>query len=403
MPYLFLVLLFFAPFVKSFAQQQNDNCSGASQSCSGTALPGDNSSATEDTWYPSCYASGKTLWYSFTTNTIGGDVSVSVTGDCQGGGNLHGVLVSAVSCDSTFTEINCSPGSPSGFSLSAPGLEPHTQYWIQVSGSDNGAPSDCNFELNVSGDGIEPSSTANVTNVVCEVSFGSATIENTNAGPGPYTYSSGGQTPQNSPSVSNLSVGSQTVTVTDANGCTHDVNFFVIGEENNLTVDAGEDKTIISGGSTQLNATGNGSAYLWFPEYGLNDPSAQNPIASPSSTVEYTVYTYSEEGCQISDQVIVNVLPPVLIYSAFTPNGDGVNDAWQMRNIELFPENQVTIYSRWGQRVFNTKGYGPGNEFEGKSMGVDLPAATYYYIIDLNAGTDDPEAEKYRGSVTIIR
>ncbi|MCH2195388.1 gliding motility-associated C-terminal domain-containing protein [Kordia sp.] len=78
------------------------------------------------------------------------------------------------------------------------------------------------------------------------------------------------------------------------------------------------------------------------------------------------------------------------IFNAVTPNGDGDNDVFTIRNIELFPDNQVRIYNRWGVLVYETKGYGQnGNYFTGISNGRVtiqknklLPVGTYYYVVD---------------------
>ncbi|AXG70141.1 hypothetical protein KORDIASMS9_02379 [Kordia sp. SMS9] len=78
------------------------------------------------------------------------------------------------------------------------------------------------------------------------------------------------------------------------------------------------------------------------------------------------------------------------IFNAVTPNGDGDNDVFTIRNIELFPDNQVRIYNRWGVLVYETRGYGQNdNYFRGISNGRVtiqknklLPVGTYYYVVD---------------------
>ncbi|WP_397363389.1 gliding motility-associated C-terminal domain-containing protein [Olleya sp. R77988] len=80
------------------------------------------------------------------------------------------------------------------------------------------------------------------------------------------------------------------------------------------------------------------------------------------------------------------------IFNAVTPNGDGDNDVFVIRNIERFPDNTVKIYNRWGVIVFETSGYGQNaNYFTGESNGrvnvqVDeqLPVGTYFYIVEYN-------------------
>lgn len=77
------------------------------------------------------------------------------------------------------------------------------------------------------------------------------------------------------------------------------------------------------------------------------------------------------------------------IYNLVTPNGDNDNDVFVIRNIELYPNNTVEIYNRWGVLVYETKGYGQnGNYFRGVSEGrvtvsqsSELPVGTYFYIV----------------------
>jgi gliding motility-associated-like protein len=243
---------------------------------------------------------------------------------------------------------------------------------------------------------------ANSNPAICFQSTGSATL-NVTGGQGPYTYSIDGSAPQNSPSFNNLNFGYYTITITDANGCKFEYDLFIRDSLNTLTVDAGDDVTIIQGGSVSLIAAGNGTSYGWEPSTGLNTTNSQEVIASPNNTTTYTAYTYSPEGCQASDQVTVNVLFPVAIPNTFTPNGDGFNDTWQIIRIGLYPNNEVSVFDRWGQRVYHKKGYSPEGDWDGRYLGTPLPTATYYYIIELNAGTDSPDQELLKGSVTIMR
>jgi gliding motility-associated-like protein len=77
------------------------------------------------------------------------------------------------------------------------------------------------------------------------------------------------------------------------------------------------------------------------------------------------------------------------IFNAVTPNGNGENDVFVIRNIQNYPNNTVTIFNRWGVIVFETEGYGQnGKFFKGVSEGritinknEELPIGNYFYII----------------------
>ena len=81
--------------------------------------------------------------------------------------------------------------------------------------------------------------------------------------------------------------------------------------------------------------------------------------------------------------------------------GDETNDFWYIRRIENYPSCKVVIYDRWGQRVFNSTGYSNNNPWDGTFLNKPLPAAAYYYVIELNASTSK-EADTYYGWVAII-
>lgn len=80
---------------------------------------------------------------------------------------------------------------------------------------------------------------------------------------------------------------------------------------------------------------------------------------------------------------------------AITPNGDGENDTWQIKDIEAFPDVTVFIYDKYGLNVFKSKqGYIP---WDGTYNGRQLPMGSYYYVIDLHDGVN-----VYKGTITII-
>jgi len=166
--------------------------------------------------------------------------------------------------------------------------------------------------------------------------------------------------------------------------------------------DAGPSKTIVVSGSTTIGGSPTGpagSTYHWSPPSGLGaDTNIANPVASPTTTTVYTVTVVSPGGCIATDTVTVFVIPQLVIPDGFTPNGDGQNDVWTIKNIYLFPNVVVEIYNRWGEELFQSNGY--KTPWDGTYNNEALPVGTYYYIIDLH----DPRFPKaYTGPVTIMR
>ncbi|MBA3706404.1 MAG: gliding motility-associated C-terminal domain-containing protein [Bacteroidetes bacterium] len=84
------------------------------------------------------------------------------------------------------------------------------------------------------------------------------------------------------------------------------------------------------------------------------------------------------------------------IPNGFTPDGDGVNDYWNIRTLDQFKNCKVEIFNQWGSLIFTSTGY--TTPWDGKYNNQAVEAGTYYYVIDLSNGYD-----KYNGAVTIIK
>ena len=161
---------------------------------------------------------------------------------------------------------------------------------------------------------------------------------------------------------------------------------------------AGNDTTISKGYLAHLHATG-GVSYLWTPsDSTINDVTAQNPDVRPLVTTIYTVVVTDINGCKGTDSVQITVLEDYLVEATnvITPNNDGKNDRWVIVNIQTYPNCEVLIFDRLGNRVFESKAY--HNEWDGKYNGKDLPEGTYYYVIKFD-GND----RLYKGAVSILR
>jgi gliding motility-associated-like protein len=79
-----------------------------------------------------------------------------------------------------------------------------------------------------------------------------------------------------------------------------------------------------------------------------------------------------------------------------TPNGDGRNDTWFIKNIDLFPNNTVTVFDHSGKILFTKKGY--NNDWDGNYNGQPLKEDTYYYVIDLGPGD-----KQIKGYITVLK
>jgi gliding motility-associated-like protein len=176
-------------------------------------------------------------------------------------------------------------------------------------------------------------------------------------------------------------------------------NIFLSGEGVEFIVDAGEDQTIIEGESTILEGNGPMGS-VWSPSSGLSDPSIANPLATPTMASTYFYSYTASNGCVYSDDVRISFERPIIIMNTLTPNDDGINDFWEIRDANKYPAIKVNVYDRWGQRIFNSIGYGGDKKWDGTFLGSKVPDGVYYYVIELGTGQ---KGHTFSGYVTVIR
>lgn len=160
------------------------------------------------------------------------------------------------------------------------------------------------------------------------------------------------------------------------------------------------DTTIKYGETVQLMVNG-GVAYTWMPAGSLTDPRLPNPIASPVDPTTYVVVGVDEHGCKSMDSVRVNIdyKDPLLVPTAFTPNGDGRNDVFRVANLTFQKLIEFRVFNRWGQEVYSTTDNNGG--WDGTWKGVPQDVGVYKYII--RVVFPDGTLTTYKGDVTLLR
>ncbi|MBL7935858.1 MAG: gliding motility-associated C-terminal domain-containing protein [Bacteroidia bacterium] len=149
-----------------------------------------------------------------------------------------------------------------------------------------------------------------------------------------------------------------------------------------------------------LNAVVSGGrpdyTYDWIMSGTNTSLSNTNPLVSnsPDNQGYYTVTVYVTDSCGYSanDAQVITVLPPcgIIIPNIITNNGDGVNDYFKIKNIEYHPNSVLTIFDRWGKKVYESQNYANDWNADKSSDG------TYFYVLDV------PDDKKYSGFITIF-
>lgn len=163
-----------------------------------------------------------------------------------------------------------------------------------------------------------------------------------------------------------------------------------------VNVFAGNDTAVVAMQPLQFNATG-ATYYTWAPSFGLSATNIGNPVATLPATIDSIIYRVrgtDSAGCFGEDDVkviVYKIEPDILVPTAFTPNGDGLNDIERPVLIGMQQLNYFRIYNRWGQMVYSTSEIGKG--WDGTLGGKPQPSGTYVFAA---------EAVNYKG-VTLMR
>jgi gliding motility-associated-like protein len=163
--------------------------------------------------------------------------------------------------------------------------------------------------------------------------------------------------------------------------------------------DAGPDKWIREGKPAPLfaSATGQNISYSWLPGIFIDNAQSLTPVVSPPHDMNYVLKVVSGEGCGFAtDTMHVFVNKDLFVPNAFSPNQDGINDTWNIPELDDYSAFDVTVYDRYGQIVFQTKNV--NRPWNGTYKGEYLPIGVYVYIIDLKAGK-----RILKGIVTLLR
>lgn len=234
---------------------------------------------------------------------------------------------------------------------------------------------------------------------------GEATVSPT-AGQG-HTYEWNTVPSQSTATATGLPAGNYTVTVTDDNGCTF-VESTTVTEPIQLQVDVLADRDSLFLGETALLSTVDNSndsvTYEWSPAEFLDCTTCPMPNALPVgeglSEHEFTVTITDSAGCMATNTIVLVIKLPKVYYTpdAFTPNGDGLNDVF-----EIFTEGtkqfNFQVFDRWGTMVYQTND--PDFIWDGTYKGKQLDPGVYVYRLTL--AYLDNVFLKDAGSITIIR
>lgn len=194
-----------------------------------------------------------------------------------------------------------------------------------------------------------------------------------------------------------------TLVVTVTGNCANQTSDTVVVTNfvNDLSVSIVDSSSTCANSEFTLNAVAsNGYPDYFYSWVLLPDPkqissSASMSYTSPAIEGTYTVQVVVSDSCGYTqtDYQLINVLPPcsIEIPNVITPNGDNINEVFIIKNLEHHPNTAVSIFDRWGKKVFSSPDYQNNWKADGVSDG------TFFYIVEV------PDDKAYNGFLTVFR
>ncbi len=344
--------------------------------------------------------------YSAATEDIAGvtaghyEVVVTDTNGCQLSLAIDLTEPTAITSSIATTPSSCTSANGTADLSVNGGVQPYNYIWSNTSTNEdlNGVVSG-NYYVNITDmNGCSHLDYAYVDNVSALAI--TSTINNANCfgnadgavnvtilnGTEPYTFTwSNGATTED---ITNVTSGFYSVIILDAAGCTV-LDTFNIEQPTQLVLSLfspftngtynissyqGTDGSItsyVNGGVSPYN-------YLW-------STNATTPDLNNLSAGIYIVVVSDSIGCTISDTIKLIDPLEMALPTGLSPNGDGLNDYFVVHGLDIFPNNSIIIYNRWGNEVYKKDNY--QNDWNGTTTSGDyLPDGTYFVILEINNG-----------------
>jgi gliding motility-associated-like protein len=238
---------------------------------------------------------------------------------------------------------------------------------------------------------------ASITDVECGNDTDGAIsiiVENTIGDPSITWTDSEGNDVGNGTEITGLSFGDYTATIEDTNGCVYDFTFSVDGSSpvvadfdvslfengHNISTLGGNDgfiNTELSGGTPPYDISWTGPDGFTSDQLDIDELFAG----------QYTLTVTDANGCVYEFVIDLTEPSDLTLPNGFTPNGDGFNDFFVILGLERYPENNLKVFNRWGNLVYEKENY-DNTWAGGNTDGEELPEGTYFAVFTTPDGTE---------------
>ncbi len=227
----------------------------------------------------------------------------------------------------------------------------------------------------------------------------------------PFTYRLSGDNILNGQLITDLSGGNYTYLIEDRYGCTYEEQL-VVNTPPVFSIDLGRDLTLELGDAARVNLNFSGGipqSITWNPAEAVScDPPCTDFLLQPSNSIQILGQATSENGCLAQDSIFLQVLKVRKHFfpSAFSPNGDGVNDVFTgfgaSPNVQMIEE--LLVFDRWGNGLFRAVDLLPNDlraGWDGTASAKTLDAGVYVFTARIRYF--DGEVEQVSGEVALVR
>lgn len=204
--------------------------------------------------------------------------------------------------------------------------------------------------------------------------------------------------------------GTYTVTIVDDARCTIVSSIDITNYDTSNSITASTDKDVVDEFETaQFTVTGATQILSWDPITGLSDPTIANPVVTGTyefgdqltngqRLYDYVVTALDSNSCEVSATIMLAVIPdenPQPMKS-FSPNGDNIDDLWEIENVEFNAGCKLVIYDRRGRAILERTPY--NNDWDGRINGNPAEQGVYYYVFICDDAT-----RNRNGSILLFR
>lgn len=227
-------------------------------------------------------------------------------------------------------------------------------------------------------------------------------------GTGPYLYSIDGQNFVQDSLFENLTAGSYQLLIQDLNGC-EAFDSITLYQETGFFIDLPISYQIDYGESIDIfpDLTGDIDTFYWEGVDSLICPTCVGQVITPEESTTLSLTVIDDKGCESYKlvRIFVEKYYDIYIPSAFSPNGDGINDFFTIYGDDKIKEvRNLSIYDRWGERLFHLDKVNPNMEEQGwDGMHNNKPMNPGVFVYHLEVEFFDGFVEFKEGDITLLR